>query len=327
MGPGPPYMKIPFTPAIYEHAARFAGRSPYETSRDPELIFRGHRDAWLEYRHSPIAVGIDIYNLEAEAYGATVENPGEDAIPAISRNPCKSIAEAFELKPFDPKRDGRIPMMIDVARRLKDALPEADVRVPVTGPFSVAFNLRGINGLLEDVGLDPDGVAMWLMQLAHNQAAFVQAVADAGLGIAFFESAAAPPLLSPKQFHNVELPALNWILRTASSIVGAPVPCIMGGNTYPILGDMLSTGTGFLVCNVETKQREFIEKVWAEKPEVKVRVNMDPRIVACDDPETIRAEVNRIVAIARPNCLMGTGCLPLETPPSNIRLIKEFLAD
>ena len=25
-------MKIPFTPVIYEHAARFAGRSPWEVS-------------------------------------------------------------------------------------------------------------------------------------------------------------------------------------------------------------------------------------------------------------------------------------------------------
>ncbi|MBE0658694.1 MAG: hypothetical protein IH602_13460 [Bryobacteraceae bacterium] len=320
-------MKIPFSPSIYEHAARFAGRSPYETSRDPELIFKGHRDAWLEYRHQVIVVGIDIYNLEAEAYGAEVENPGEDAIPAISRNPCRSIEEGLAIRPFDPKRDGRIPMVIDTARRLKDALPEADVRVPVAGPFSVAFNLRGINGLLEDVGLTPEPVAEWLMQLARNQAAFCQAVVEAGVGVAFFESAAAPPLLSPRQFHNVELPALNWILREASAITGSAVPCIMGGHTYPILDDMLSTGTGFLVCNVETKQKEFVEKVWAQKPAVKVRVNMDPRIVACDDPETIRAEVERIVAIARPNCLMGTGCLPLETPPSNIRLIREFLAD
>ena len=320
-------MKIPFTPSIYEHAARFAGKPPYETSRDPELMFRGHRDAWLEYRHQVIVVGIDIYNLEAEAYGAPVENPGEDAIPAISRNPCHSLEDGYALKPFDPARDGRIPMVIDVARRLKDALPGTDVRVPVAGPFSVAFNLRGINGLLEDVGLNPEGVARWLMQLAKNQAAFCQAVVDAGIGVAFFESAAAPPLLSPRQFHNVELPALNWILRAASGITGSPVPCIMGGHTYPILDDMLSTGTGFLVCNVETKQREFIEKVWAEKPDVKVRVNMDAGIVACHDPEAIRREVDRIVAIARPNCLMGTGCLPLETPPSNVRMIREFLAD
>lgn len=38
-------------------------------------------------------------------------------------------------------------MVIAVGRRLKRELPEADIRIPVAGPFSVAFNLRGITGL------------------------------------------------------------------------------------------------------------------------------------------------------------------------------------
>ena len=40
-------MKIPFTPVIYEHAARFVGRSPWDVSRDPELMFAAHRAAYL----------------------------------------------------------------------------------------------------------------------------------------------------------------------------------------------------------------------------------------------------------------------------------------
>lgn len=321
-------MKIAFTPAVYEHAARFAGRSPWETSRDPELLFAGHRGAWLAYRHQPVVVGIDIYNLEAEAYGATVAVPGNDGIPAIHEPFFKSLDEALSIAPFDPLRHGRIPMVLDVARRLKAELPEADVRIPVAGPFSVAFNLLGINQLCQDVALRPEDTARWLMRLAENQACFCRAVAGAGLDVAFFESAAAPPLLSPRLFREVELPALKRILKLAASIVGHPVPCIMGGNTYPILDDILSTGTSFVVTNVETDQRAFVERLWQTHPHVKVRINMDPRIVACDDPPTIYREIDRILDIAagRPNCLMGTGCLPLETPPSNVRLIQEYVA-
>ena len=78
-------MKIPFTPVVYEHAARFVGRTPWEASRDPELMFAGHRAAYLEYRHQVIAVGIDIYNLEAEAYGARVEADAGRRHPGDSR--------------------------------------------------------------------------------------------------------------------------------------------------------------------------------------------------------------------------------------------------
>jgi uroporphyrinogen decarboxylase len=320
-------MKIPFTPSVYEHAARFVGRTPWEVSRDPELLFTAHRAAWLAYRHQPVVLGMDIYNLEAEAYGARIDVPG-DGIPAIREPLLSSLDEGLSLDPFDPARDGRIEMVIEVGRRLARELPEADVRIPVAGPFSIAFNLRGITQLCEDVALRPDDVRKFLMRLAQNQAVFTRAVVGAGLDVAFFESAAAPPLLSPRQFHAVELPALKCILELTASIAGHPVPCIMGGNTYLILDDLLSTGTGFVVANVETDQARFVEKLWATHPHVKVRINMDPRIVACSDPETIYREIDRIVEIAagRPNCLMGTGCLPLETPPENVRLIHEYVA-
>jgi uroporphyrinogen decarboxylase len=322
-------VKIAFTPAVYEHAARFVGRRPAEVSRDAELLFQAHRGAYLEYCHQPIAVGIDIYNLEAEAYGAKVELVEGDAIPAIHQPLLTSLEDGLALKPFNPERDGRIAMVLGVGRRLKQEFPEADVRIPVAGPFSVAFNLRGINALCEDVADRPEATAKLLWRLAENQAVLCHAVAEAGLDIAFFESAAAPPMVSPRQFREVELPALRRILKLAAASVGHPVPCIMGGNTYPILNELLSTGTSYLVSNVETNQPAFVESVARTHPHVKVRVNMNPGIVACSDPERIYREIDRVLAFAggRPNCLLGTGALPLETPPANIRLIKEYLRE
>lgn len=321
-------MKIPFTPVIYEHAARFVGRGPWEVSRDPELMFAGHRAAYLRYRQQVIAVGIDIYNLEAEAYGAKIEAVQGDAIPAIHKPMLKSADEGAALPPFDPRRDGRIAMVLGVAQRLKREFPEADVRIPVAGPFSIAFNLRGINDLCLDSALYPDQTAAMLMRLAENQAVLCRAVADAGLDVAFFESAAAPPILSPRQFHNLELPALKRILELAAQCLGHPVPCIMGGNTYPILDDILSTGTNYLACNVETNQAAFVQSVSQTHPQVKIRVNLDPGVVACHDPQPIYRAIDHVLEIVggRNNCLMGTGAMPLETPPENIDLIRQYLA-
>ncbi|HOW66643.1 MAG TPA: uroporphyrinogen decarboxylase family protein [Candidatus Paceibacterota bacterium] len=321
-------MKIPFTPVVYEHAARFVGRSPGEVSRDPDLLFAAHCAAYREYHHQVIAVGIDIYNLEAEAYGAKIEIPEDNAIPGIHQPLLTSLEEGMDLAPFDPVRDGRIAMVIETARRLKCEFPEADVRVPVAGPFSIAFNLRGINRLCEDVILRSAETARFLMRLAENQAVFCRAVAQAGLDVAFFESAAAPPLLSPRHFHEVELPALKRILVLAAEAVGHPVPCIMGGNTHPIVRDILSTGTNYVVCNVETNQAAFVHDVNRSHPHVKIRVNLDPAVVACHEPQLLYQGIDRALEIAggRPQCVMGTGALPFETPPENIRLIRDYLA-
>jgi hypothetical protein len=126
----------------------------------------------------------------------------------------------------------------------------------------------------------------------------------------------------------VELPALRRIIELTAEIAGHAVPCIMGGNTFKILDDILATGTGYVVCNVETNQQGFVDRLCETHPHVNVRINMDPRIVACNDAGTIYREVDRILGIAagRKNCLMGTGCLPLETPPGNVKLIREYLA-
>lgn len=321
-------MKIAFTPVIYEHAARFVGKSPWEVSRDPELMFAGHRLAYLEYHQQVIAVAIDIYNLEAEAYGAKVAASTPDAIPAIHQPLFTSIDEVLCLPPFDPERDGRIAMVLGVAQRLKREFPEADVRVPVGGPFSIAFNLRGITNLCLDAALYPEQLAKMLLHLAENQAVLCRAVVNAGLDVAFFESAAAPPILSPQQFHEIEMPALRRVLEIASNCVGYPVPCIMGGNTYPVLDDILSIDTNFLVCNVETDQASFIDRVGRTHPHVKIRVNLDPGVVACHDTQRLRQAIDHLLEIvgSHDNCVMGTGALPLETPLENIHWIEQYLA-
>jgi len=116
-------------------------------------------------------------------------------------------------------------------------------------------------------------------------------------------------------------------LAVAADCVGHPVPCIMGGNTYPILEDLLSTGTNYLACNVETNQAAFVERVGRTHPHVRIRVNLDPAVVACAEPERIYRAIDRVLEIVgfRSNCLMGTGALPFETPLDNIRLIRQYL--
>jgi uroporphyrinogen decarboxylase len=320
-------MKISFTPSIYEHAARLIGHSPWDVSRSAELLYRAHRAAYLEYHHAPVVVGIDIYNLETEAYGAVVGEPAGLGIPAIERPLFATLDAAVDIEPYDPECDGRIALSVEAARRLAREFPAADVRVPVAGPFSIAFNLRGINGLCEDIADRPADTARFLMRLAENQRAFCQKVHQAGLDIAFFESAAAPPILSPMQFHDIELPALKHVLAVAAAAVGHPVPCIMGGNTRLVLEDLLSTDTDYLICSVETDQRSFVHRVRQTHSTVQIRINMDPVVLVSNAWPRIVREVDRIVAIAErdPHCRLGTGALPYETPPATIHRIEEYV--
>ena len=315
------------SPSVYEHAAAVIGRTPWEVSRDPELLFAAHAEAYRIYRHTPIMPGIDIYNLEAEAYGAKVENPGGTGIPAITRPICRSAAELLDLKLLDPRTDGRIPMAIGVAARLARQFPETQVRVPVSGPFSIASNLVGFENLLVDVASRPDDVARALMHLVEGQVAFAEAIQSQGVDVAFFESAACPPLLSPANFRRLELPALKAILGGMAKVLGHPVPCIIGGDTAPILEAILETGTRYVVAPYETDQEVFLRKIW-DRTDIRVRVNTGSEIISRGPWEVIQADADRIIRLVqgRANVCLGTGALPYETPPQNVLRLMDYVS-
>jgi uroporphyrinogen-III decarboxylase len=315
-----------FSPSVYEHAARVIDRSPWEVSRSADLLAQANIEAFRLYRHCPVVVGIDIYNLEAEAYGAPVERPSGNGIPAIHRHPYSTTEELASLEPFDPRADGRVPMVIDAAKRIVRACPDADVRIPLAGPFSIATNLMGFEALLCEVHRNPGSVIEVLHHLVSGQVEFCREIESNSLDIAFFESAAVPPLLSPQQFRDIELPALRQIMEKAGAIVGHPVPCIIGGDTAPIVEAILETGTGYVCCPAETDQQLFMEKMKSH-PEVMVRINMDPRPMTAKNFEAIEKEVDRVLTLAenRQKVCVGTGCLPFETDPEVVLKTKAYI--
>jgi len=320
-------MKIPLSLSVYEHAARFINKTPSEVARDGRLIWQAHRETYKFYKHFPIVVGIDIYNLEAEAYGCEIQFPDGIGIPAITQPLFSSLEEAQKIKPFDPETAGRIPHIIEAGRKLKDEFPEADVRIPVSGPFSIAQNLLGLNQLTLDVAMRPDKVREFLGRLVDGQIIFSQAVVDAELDVAFFESAAAPPLLSPRHFREIELPSLKRAIQGISRVAGHPVPCIIGGDTEPIIPEMLETGTDFLICPSETNRIAFLDKM-KEHPEIKVRVNLDTRLYTYGTKGEVVADIDKIIELAggKPNILLGTGAIPYETPPEILLFIKDYVS-
>jgi len=319
-------VKIDFMPSVYEHAAAIIKRTPWEVSRDPELMYLAHKEAHNLYGHTPITVGIDIYNLEAEAYGCQIQQPDGNGIPAITDNIFSSIEHACNIQPFNPVTAGRIPLVMEAGQALAREFPRAKVAIPVSGPFSIAVSLRGLEGLLTDLVIAPEQVRHFLSILVEGQVRFCQAIAGAGLDVVLFESAAAPPLLSPEQFRDIEFPELQKLLAGVAQKIGQRIPCVIGGNTTAILKYILMTGTSFVICPAEADRESFLREL-GDRSDVRVRINLNPDIVVNGSRDQIIAAVDEVVRLAegRENLLLGTGALPYETPPENVLLIKEYV--
>lgn len=312
---------------VFEHSAALIGRAPWEVSRDAALLFQAQAAAFRLYRHQPLIAGIDHYNLAPEAYGAPVRRPDGNGVPAIAEPSLASASELLRLFPLGLPCAGRLPMVLEVASHLAREFPEAEVAVPVDGPFSIASALVGFDQLLCDVAEDPDRVRTALAHLAEGQVRLTEEARARGLEVAFAESAAGPPLLSPALFRRVELPVLKTLLGRMGQIMGRPVACLMGGDTVRILDQLIETNSPYLVCPHETDQPAFVDRL-KDRPDILVRVNLHSGLVARGSWDELRAEADRVLAFARrrPNTMLGAGVLPYETAPENIFRLRDYIA-
>lgn len=317
-----------FVPVVYEHAAQLIGKRPWEVSRDEDLLVAAHTAAFQVYHHAPVVAGIDVYNVEAEAYGSILGDAGGIAIPAVERHACAEAGEILDLPQPDPGSRGRWPLVLGAARRLHERLPETQVCVPLSGPFSVASNLVGFEELLYGVMGEPAVVREGLIHLARHQAAMVREVRRLGLDCIVFESAATPPLLSPAAFRDVVLPALRVLATDHAVATGNGIQLVIGGNTVPILPDLLELRPSMMICPSETDRARFME-VLAGHPEILVRINMPPSVFTAAGAAEAEAEANAalVLAAGRERVCIGTGVLPYDADPTTVKLVRTYLEE
>lgn len=308
-----------FLPIVYEHAAKFVGKSPREVSRSGELLLQAHAEAFRFYRHSPVVMGIDIYNLEAEAYGAEIDEPLYNQVPSISAPICELADSILGLTAPDPARDGRLPMVIDAGIRFSEQFSDTQVLIPVTGPFSLAGQLVGLEQLLVEALERPESLAKVLDFLLVGQLRYCAEIHRQGVGTILFESTAAPPLLSPSLFRNVVLPPLKALVGEVSRKYNHDMPCIIGGDTAVILDSLLETGSKYVICPAETDQQRFLDRV-GPNSDVEVRINMNPGVFSSNDTAVARSDADRVLSLARgiERVSIGTGILDYDANPDMV---------
>ncbi|HVX66575.1 MAG TPA: uroporphyrinogen decarboxylase family protein, partial [Bryobacteraceae bacterium] len=84
--------RVPFVPAIYEHKGYLVGRSPSEICRNPEYLYAALQCELKTYDPDALVIGIDVYNVEAEAAGCEVTYFAGNNVPAITKPLVTGIA-------------------------------------------------------------------------------------------------------------------------------------------------------------------------------------------------------------------------------------------
>jgi Uroporphyrinogen-III decarboxylase len=322
----------PFMPAIYEHKAAFIGSTPSAISRDAGLLTKALLAEFEAIKPDALVVGVDVYNLEAEAAGCTVTfYEGNDAsIPGIKPdNHLLQVGDDLAAAPVpNPLKDGRMPVNLAAAREVRRVLGEDYwIRGALSGPFSLAISLVGAEALFIACLEQPDWVRDCLAYAERIIREFARAYIDAGVELIVFDSQASPELLSPSMYEEFVQPVTREFVAWAASQGVRDVPLIIGGNTTPIAEMLVQTGANNLLCDFTGDFEEWIAVAGAAKRAL--RRNISPRVLETGTPEEIydlaRREVQRGKAEA--GFIMGTGVVAFGTPTENILAVKQACLD
>jgi len=317
---------IYFEPFPYDHAASLVSRRPWEVSRSPQLLYLAFNTAIERYHLLHVVLGIDIYNLEAETLGCEVLEPDGNGSPLISHPICSSHADFRQLR-LEFNSTSRFPWLLDTALRLKLNHPACAVKIPITGPFTMAGHLLGLDNLLCDCLLRPTETLDTLDYLASLLLVFIRRAAECNLEVTVFESSASPPMLSPRLFHAVLKPVLQHLFDEIESLHGRRPALIMGGNTLPVLDGLIDILPSYLICPIETDQPKFVSRMVESNAEIHLRVNMRPEVFTQDSAQEALQEASRTLQLASLCEFSSIGTiLPYDSKPAVVDAVSKFTA-
>ncbi|MFO7675225.1 MAG: uroporphyrinogen decarboxylase family protein [bacterium] len=306
--------RVPSEPLVFplvvaDHAARIAGVEVGRAARDPSVLTRVLAAARERYRYDCVLVFADTV-VEAEAMGAAVELPEDDN--------AFFVAAPDTVRTADPERDGRMPVVLEAVRRLRDELDES---VPVLGslkgPFSLASFLAGIEDLLGAVIASPARAVRFLDLALDNQARFAAAICRAG-GVPFIgDPVASGSLIGPGVFRRFAAPYLCRLIEAVHAL-GSPCGLHVCGRTLDLLPDIVATGADIL----SIEEPDLAAARAKVGPGVVLMGSVPTELVRSGTAAAVRNEAARCLAVAGPRLILSTACdVPADSPMENVAAI------
>jgi len=241
--------RIPVFPMVTYASGTPLGYSLREYCHDVEKMVKGqlHLQKWLGCDFVLSFVDVWVF---AEAIGVRLDFP-ENNTPNPVNSPVKSGEDVEKLEVPDPRRDGRLPIIIEGIERLrKEVGGKIAIYTGGQGPFSLAAEIRGLHAFLKDLYLNRDLALKLVKFCTEYMVEMGRAEAQAGADIVHLGDAfAGPSLVSPQFFRDFAMPYDRAVFNEWKK-EGVLTSLHICGKSTAIWGDMVETGTH----NIEVDQ-------------------------------------------------------------------------
>ena len=203
---------------------------------------------------------------EAERLGCKVDPGKQDRTPMLKEhpfvmNPMEGIYdEANIMSPEEFLKGGRPAACLEAMRILKKQYGDKYAVIGGnTGPFTLAGHMVNTENLVFAILMEPDEVSKWVEAVNPICKAYSQALVDAGADIVqMSEPSASTDLLSPDMFDDY---AGKYIKDSLASIKGGSSVLHICGDTFPLIDNMIATGTTGLSIEEKVDPAQGVAKV------------------------------------------------------------------
>ena len=135
-----PVERVPWVPFVGVHGGYLIGADAEQYLKSSQYMIAGLTKAIELYKPDGIPVSFDL-QLEAEILGCRLKWAKENP-PAVVSHPLSEGVLLSSLK-VPTLTDGRIPIVLETTRKLRELNPEIALYGLITGPFTLALHLLG----------------------------------------------------------------------------------------------------------------------------------------------------------------------------------------
>lgn len=257
--------------------------------------------------------------VEAEAMGATVDMGSLLVEPHVVDSPLQSLEDVDKLQPLDINK-GRVKVVIDAIKILKDKNTDVPIVGNITGPVSTAGTLVDMSVLLKEYRKKPEAAHKFMERITSEIIKYAKAEAAAGSDvICISEPSGTGEILGPKFFREYSVKYVNMILDAVDVPVKIVHICGNLRSVYDIIPEFHCDAFSFdsIVPIAEIKPHI---------PEKAVMGNINTHAIGTQEPERVRSLVRyargKGVDVVAPAC-----GLPTTTSLENVRTLVQAAAE
>lgn len=315
---GKPLDRIPCCPGLENNGIRPLGMTFKDYATKAKCMADAAVACFRLYRPDAMGLSSDCFTL-SEAMGSSLYFPDDD-VPQLNKPVVVSRADAKKLQAAEPAKAGRLPIFLEATEKcVKEIGDEVFLNAGMSGPFTTAAGLRGIDRFVRDLYYDPELAHELLKVSLESCLSFVDSMHEAGGSAEFGEPIASCSLISEAHFREFALPYLKQLIVKMKQVEGSASLHVCG-KTLPILSALVETGANTLsldnVVDLAEVKKRIGDKVClaGNVPPTEVLFKGTPEIVDKCVYETIRKGYDNQCGF-----FMSSGCgVPVDAPPENI---------